>query len=140
MTQGREPFATRQELVVAADAAWDRFNGILDAQPERELHGRGSNWTAREEYAHHARWLDRSLASIRSRVEGISPPPDEHEDVLNERWQAEDRALSLDEAKVRGESARSAILDYVRVLPEERLDRTVMLTASNDLCGTSRHI
>jgi hypothetical protein len=128
----REPFASREALFAAADATWARFQGIIDARPDAELHGHGSNWTARDEYAHHARWLDRSLAQIRARAEGISPPPEEHEDVLNERWQAEDRALTVDEAKTRCAGARAAILDYVRDLPGDRLDRRTMLTASDD--------
>jgi hypothetical protein len=134
MTEGREPFATRDELYAASDAAWARLQGILDGAGGAEIHGRGSNWTARDEYAHHARWLDRSLGWLRSRLDGVAPPPNEydHEDVLNERWQAEDRALSVEAAKARCAAARGALLDYVRDLPEARLDRRTMMTASDD--------
>jgi hypothetical protein len=134
MTSHRPLPADRAELFAQAEQTWRRYAGILDSWPEGELHGRGSSWSPRDEYAHHARWLDQSWAILRARVEGTPKPPgaDEPYEALNERWQAEDRALALDEAKRRCEEARARLLDYVRDLPEERLDEEAMLIATDD--------
>ena len=80
---------------------WAELVAILDAHPEVNLHAPGSKpWNSRDAYAHLARWMEYSAAKLKSLVTGEQPPKlEDNAEELNVRWEAEDTALSLDEAR-----------------------------------------
>jgi hypothetical protein len=128
----------RVELQTALDRAevlWQRHTQVLDRLPEtQELHGFGSGWLARDDYAHNARWCISSLAELRAHLDG-EPRPDwvhEPEDEVNVRWQEEDRALTREQARERAVEAREALLGTLRDLPDDRLDDVVLAIAKDD--------
>ena len=68
--------AELEDALAHAERAWLRHTQILDRIPEtQELHGFGSGWLARDDYAHHARWCISSLRELRAHLCG-EPRPD----------------------------------------------------------------
>ncbi len=128
----------RAALEVALDRAevlWQRHTQILDRLPEtQELHGFGSGWLARDEYAHHARWCEASRARLLAHLDGAPPPPDLEPgyEALNAVWEAEDRALTLPQARSRATEARGAFIEALRGVPDERIDERVLELALDD--------
>ncbi|MPZ98775.1 MAG: hypothetical protein GEU80_05430 [Dehalococcoidia bacterium] len=120
-------------VVDQADAWWARYTDIVDAAAGHELHAPGGGWMSAADYAHHARWMGQSRAALERRLRGEPPPADqEHEDVLNARWQAEDATLTLEAAKGRATEARAALLGRLREVPAEAWDGVVMRIAYDD--------
>lgn len=105
----------REELMAAGDAAWSELCAVLDsADPETPLHDPNSpEWTSRDVYTHFLRMHAGSARAIRHELEtgkryqwsGL----DENE--LNERHVAEDRSITLEEARRLAIEARA---DYRR--------------------------
>ncbi len=108
------------------DAAWAALCAVLDAaDPDVPLHDPDSpEWTSRDVYTHFWRMHSGSARAIRFELEhderyqwsGL----DENE--LNERNVAEDRALSLDEARRRAVEARADYRTLMAGLSDEAFE------------------
>ena len=117
----------RDRLMTEGDAAWTELCAVLDAaDPDVPLHDPDSpDWTSRDVYTHFLRMHAGSARAIRYELEhddryqwsGLD------EDELNERNVAEDRALTLDEARRRAIEARADYRALVAGLTEEQFDR-----------------
>lgn len=107
--------AAAEDLLAAANARWARHTAALVVRPDVPLHGAGSTWSARDEYAHPARWLAVAGARVRASRDGRRPPDLGGDPNL--RWQAEDRALTLTEARQRAAHAHEQLLAAVATLP-----------------------
>lgn len=101
----------RAELMAEGDAAWTELCAVLDAaEPGVPLHDPDSpEWTSRDVYTHFIRMHEGSARAIRYELETGERYhwSDLDEDELNERNVAEDRALSLEEARRRAIHARA---------------------------------
>ena len=86
---------------------WEALVVVLEAHPERRLHGEDSpSWVSRDVYAHLARWMNRSTDELEARLAGRTLPALEGtDDEINARWQQEDSGLSLREARRSAEEA-----------------------------------
>ena len=84
---------------------WALLSEALDAHPEGALHDPESpEWTARDVYAHLARWIAHSTDDLESVLAGGGIKPIEgDDDTVNARWQAEDSSLTLDEARAKAQ-------------------------------------
>lgn len=119
-----------------ADARWRRFTEVLDRAPEHRIRGAATDWTARDEYAHFAHWLEFAGGHARARFEGTPPPPPiADEDEQNDAWAAGDRALTLAQAKARCEAARQGYIDLIQGLPAERRTERVAAVVRGGLVG-----
>lgn len=98
---------------------WAKLAALLDTDPERRVHQDGHDWTARDVYAHFARWLDHSMNDFEAtlRGEGLARP-EGTDDEINDRWQAEDSKLTLDEARDWANREFDRRLKTIESLPE----------------------
>lgn len=116
----------RDELMAEGDADWAALCAALDrADPGTPLHDpEAPEWTSRDVYTHFWRMHSGSARAIRFELEhderyqwsGLD------EDELNERNVAEDRALSLDDARQRAIDARADYRGLVAALSNEAFE------------------
>jgi hypothetical protein len=114
--------------------AWEALVSALDARPHEVLHDPESPaWTAKEVYAHLARWMEHSTDDFEAHIEGKRAPRDEGtDDEINERWAVEDRALTFDEARRRAHEAYERRLRTIQALPDEQWDHVFRAIARSD--------
>jgi hypothetical protein len=118
---------------------WAALCAALDARPDGPLHDPESpEWTARDVYAHLARWINHSTDAFESWVTARAlPPPTEgmqgkSDDEINARWQAEDRGLTLAAARERAQQAFDRRLRAIQSMPADRWDEIAEATAKAD--------
>jgi hypothetical protein len=114
---------------------WAALCAALDAHPEGALHDPESpTWTARDVYAHLARWINHSTDAFESWLTTHTLPtaPEGDDDTINARWQAEDSALTLDEARDRAQGAFDRRIRAIESVPEDKWDKILEATAHAD--------
>ena len=106
-------------------AEWEKLVAVLEAHPEESLHDPGSpSWTSRDVYAHLARWMGHSIASLEARLSGGTfPPVPGTDDEINARWQQEDSGLSLAKARDRAQQTFEQRRRIIMSVPGERWDK-----------------
>jgi len=83
----------RDAVLARGNQLWDKLRASLDAHLLEPV-GADTDWTGREVYAHFARWQAKTIADLRGVLAGRHlAEPEENENVLNDRWRAEDRTL-----------------------------------------------
>src|SRR3990172_5508639 len=115
-------------------AEWEALVAVLEAHPEQRLHGEGSpSWVSRDVYAHLARWIRHSADDLEARLGGRTLPPLEGtDDEINARWQREDSALSLDEARQRAREAFERRIRAIERVPPGRWGAALEAVANAD--------
>jgi hypothetical protein len=115
-------------------AEWDALLALLEAHPEGSLHASGSpSWTSRDIYAHLARWIEHSTATLEARLAGRTLPPLEGtDDEINARWQQEDSGLTLGQARQRAQAAFERRLRAIQAVPADRWDGEIERIARAD--------
>ncbi len=115
-------------------AEWEVLVAVLEAHPQNSLHHPSSpRWTSRDVYAHLARWIERSTDALEARLAGRALPPLEGtDDEINARWQQEDSALSLGEARERAQQAFERRLRAIEGVPTDRWDEMLEAMARAD--------
>jgi len=115
-------------------AEWEALVAVLEAQPERRLHGEDSpSWVSRDVYAHLARWMNRSTDDLEARLAGRTLPALEGtDDEINARWQREDSGLSLPEARRRAQEAFERRLRAIESVPPGRWEPVLEAMARAD--------
>ncbi len=115
------------EMLREDRAEWEALVAVLEAHPEGSLHDPNSpDWTSRDVYAHLARWIEHSTARLGAHLAGRSHPRLEGtDDEVNARWQQEDSALSLAEARQRARAAFEHRIDAIEAVPPDRWDAEV---------------
>jgi hypothetical protein len=111
---------------------WAALCVALDAHPDGPLHD--PEWTARDVYAHLARWIAHSTADLESVLAGggFAVIEGSGDDEINARWQAEDSALTLDDARKRARSAFDRRVAVIAVVPPERWNDALLAIAHAD--------
>jgi hypothetical protein len=113
-------------------AEWQTLVAALDAHPGGPLHDPESpTWTARDVYAHLARWINHSTDAFESWLASRTLPPpandmEGNDDEINARWQAEDSHLSLDEARARAQRAFDRRIRAIEAAPADRWDDPIL--------------
>ncbi len=108
---------------------WAALCAALDARPEGPLHDPESPaWTARDVYAHLARWINNSTDSFDSWLASRTIPKtlEGDDDTINARWQAEDSGLTLDEARALAQQAFERRIRAIESAPADRWDDPVL--------------
>jgi hypothetical protein len=114
------PAPDRDTVLARGDEQWARLRRALDARLHEPL-GPDTDWTGHDVYAHFARWQELTIAAVRTLVAGGRPAdPEAHEDVLNVRWRAEDRATPTDAVRNRCLVSRAALGTMLAALPREQ--------------------
>ena len=127
--------ATAIAAMLAEDRReWAALCATLDAHPGGALHdpaplpfregarGLGPQWTARDVYAHLARWISHSTNDLETILAGKRKVQvlEGTEDEINARWQAEDSGLSLAEARARAQQAFDRRVAAIESVPAGR--------------------
>jgi hypothetical protein len=110
-------------------AEWQALVTALDAHPEGALHDPESpEWNARDVYGHLAHWIEHSTASLEAYLAGRPLPKtlEGTDDEINARWQAEDSALSLAEARERAQRAFDERLLAIERVPLDLWDDKIV--------------
>jgi hypothetical protein len=101
---------------------WNELACLLEKHPDGNLHAKNSPpWTSRDVYAHLARWLNHNNACIEAYCAckehpQLAVPPLE----MNDRWQKEDKNLTLDEARRKaGVALASRLAAIEAILPDK---------------------
>ena len=130
---------TPQELAAMLETdrvEWDALCAALEAHPDGPLHDPGSpGWTARDVYAHLARWINHSTDALESWLATRTLPTPSLEgddDQINARWQAEDSGLSLAEARSRAQQAFERRIRAIESAASDRWDPILEATAHAD--------
>jgi hypothetical protein len=116
-------------------AEWQALCAVLDARPDEVLHDPESpSWTARDVYAHLARWIERSTAELESWVTNrtLLPKLEGDDDTINARWQAEDAALPFAEARSRAQAWFDRRIAAIEAVPADRWDAVAEACARAD--------
>jgi len=115
-------------------AEWEALVLLLEAHPDKVLHDPESpGWTARDVYAHLARWMTNSTDGLEAWLAGrVNPPIGGTDDEINARWQAEDSGLTLEEARARAEQQFERRISVIEAVPAERWDQAVEAFARAD--------
>jgi len=115
-------------------AEWEALVAVLEAHPEQRLHAEGSpSWVSRDVYAHVTRWIRHSTGDLEARLAGRTLTPLEGtDDEINARWQREDSALSLDEARQRAREAFERRIRAIESVPPGRWDAALEAIANAD--------
>lgn len=112
---------------------WAALTALLDDDPGRRVHQDGGDWTARDVYAHFARWLQQSTNAFEARLRGESlPRPEGADDEINARWQAEDSKLTLEEAREWAQREFERRVKAIESLPAERWEQGLWAIAHAD--------
>ena len=124
-----------QALFADDRSEWALLCAALNAHPEGALHDPESpDWTARDVYAHLARWINHSTDAFESwlATRTIPTPPEGDDDTINARWQAEDRHLTLEEARALAQQAFERRIRAIEATPADRWDKILEATAHAD--------
>lgn len=117
----------RELLLAEGDAAWTQLCTVLDAaDPNLALHDPDSpEWTSRDVYTHFLRMHSGSACAIRYELETGEPYrwSGLDEDELNEQSVAEDRTISLDDARRLAIEARADYRALVASLDDDAFER-----------------
>ena len=119
---------------------WAALCATLDAHPDGPLHdpsplpsregarGLGPEWTARDVYAHLARWINHSTDAFELwlATRTLRPSTGEDDDTINARWQAEDSGLTLDDARALAQQAFDRRIRAIEAVPASRWDDPVL--------------
>lgn len=113
---------------------WGALVATLDERPEGALHDTNSPaWDARDIYSHLARWINHSTDDLEARLAGRALAPlDGSDDEINARWQAEDSALTLAEARDRAHIAFDRRIAAIEVVPPRCWNRELIAVARAD--------
>jgi hypothetical protein len=114
---------------------WDALVAALEARPSGALHDPESPaWEAKDVYAHFARWINNSTDAIEAWLDGrrLIPPPKGTDDEINARWQAEDAAYTLAEARERAQRAFARRIAAIQIVPSDRWDLVLEKMARAD--------
>jgi hypothetical protein len=109
---------------------WHALVTALEAHPSGALHDPESPvWEAKDVYAHLWRWMDNSTDALEAWLDGrrLIPPPKGTDDEINARWQAEDAAFTLAEARERAQRAFARRLAAIEAAPPDRWDKDLIL-------------
>jgi Mycothiol maleylpyruvate isomerase N-terminal domain len=109
---------------------WQALVAALEERPSAALHDPESPaWEAKDVYAHLARWMDNSTDALEAWLDGrrLIPPPKGTDDEINDRWQAEDAAFTLAEARERAQRAFARRSAAIEAVPPERWDKDTIL-------------
>jgi hypothetical protein len=101
---------------------WNALVCLLEKHPEESLHDPASpRWTSRDVYAHFARWLEHSNACITAYGAGKAPPelPGTVEE-MNGRWQKEDAAVKLADARTKAMAAFARRIGIIEAIPLDK--------------------
>jgi hypothetical protein len=108
----------RDAVLARGDEQWTRLRAALDARLREPL-GPDTDWTGHDVYAHFARWQQKTIDAMRKLAAGERPDEaEDHEDVLNMRWRAEDRALPTETVRERCLASRAKLRAMLVALPE----------------------
>jgi hypothetical protein len=110
-------------------AEWAALCAALDAHPDGPLHDPESpEWTARDVYAHLARWINHSTDAFELwlATRSLRPSTGEDDDTINARWQAKDSSLTLDEARALAQQAFERRIRAVESVPADRWDDPIL--------------
>jgi hypothetical protein len=101
---------------------WAHLCEALDARPDGPLHDPESpEWNARDVYAHLARWIAHSTDDLESVLAGGSISIVDGADAdINARWQAEDKSLTLAEARAKALQAFERRIRAIESVPADR--------------------
>jgi hypothetical protein len=126
--------ASREVVLKHGDELWDELRTALDAHLLEPL-SVATDWSGRDVYAHFARWQTLTIAGLRDVIAGQPPPePEEDENVLNDRWRVEDRALDADVVRERCLSSRTELRTLLMGLSDKQWRRFGHLFAA-DISG-----
>jgi hypothetical protein len=110
------------------DTLWQEFQATIASMSEKEMAspGRVGEWSAKDLLAHLGRWNDAAVTIIDDRLAGrpLGETYDDYE-AWNARWAEEDRALTLQEARTRCESAHRRLRGLIAELAADRWDKVV---------------
>lgn len=113
---------------------WDALRAVLDAHPDGPLHDPESpEWTARDVYAHLARWINHSTDAFDSWLATRTLPTSTLEgddDQINARWQREDSGLTLDQARTRARQAFERRISAIEGAPADRWDDPILVATA----------
>ncbi len=102
-TAQTHPITERAGLLTEGAQVWDQLDALLRQHATTpNLHAEGAaEWSSRDVYAHLARWIGRTVEQVQRKSAGVDwlPPLTGTDDEINERWAAEDRALTLKQAR-----------------------------------------
>ncbi len=108
----------RDEPLRRGDVIWAQLQSVLDENIDKSAFPGG--WTGKDVYAHFARWQQISIEQVAEILAGRRPDkPSEDDDTLNNRWHAEDSALTVDEARERCLRSREVHRAQVAALSED---------------------
>ena len=115
-------------------AEWANLVAMLETHPDKSLHDPASPpWNSRDVYAHIARWMEHSNATLEARLASRTLPPiPGTDDEINARWQREDSRLSLAEAREKAQKAFERRKRLIESVPEERWDKELESIARAD--------
>jgi hypothetical protein len=113
------------QVLARGEAVWEALCAALDADPAaRYHHPPAAAWTARDIYAHLARWQADTLAALEHlRAGQPAPQPAEDDDTRNARWAAADAQLTTQQARARCVASRAALLAALRALSAAEWER-----------------
>lgn len=121
--------AAIQQMLREDRDEWAALCALLDAHPDGPLHDPESpEWTARDVYAHLARWINHSTDAFDSWLANRTIPKtlEGSDDEINARWQREDSGLSLDEARSLAQQAFDRRIGAIEAVPADRWDDPVL--------------
>ena len=125
--KGEHPVAHRARVLGEGAEAWQRLRALLEGHADQEnLHDpAGTPWSSRDIYAHFARYQSSNLAQLQRILASgdPAPPRGEDENIVNERWAAEDRALTLEQARDWCDATTFALYDLCLAIPAETWER-----------------
>jgi hypothetical protein len=121
--KGEHPVAHRQRVLADGAEAWERLRTLLEEHADRyNLHDpAGTPWSSREIYAHFARYQSSNIRHMQRLLATgeLWPSTGEDENAINERWAAEDRALTLDQARAWCDATTAQARAVAMSLPPE---------------------
>ena len=113
---------------------WGALVAALDERPEGVLHDTKSPaWDARDIYSHLARWINHSTDDLEAGRGGRAiAHPEGSDDEINARWQAQDSALTLAEARDRAHAAFDRRIAAIEGVPPQRWNQELIAVAHAD--------
>jgi hypothetical protein len=122
------------DMLARDHAEWRALTAILDGRPDSSMHNAvDPAWNARDVYAHLARWINHSTDDLEGTLAGKGVPrPTGTDDEINARWQAEDAALSLPEARDLAQRAYDRRLAAINAIPPDRWNQILDAIAHAD--------